>query len=130
MAEIQHTCSYCHQEFSDRVKLTLHVLHLTPKHHDPCVVCDTQIPECVTRKEHLDSHPQCNLCKIHFKCKEFFLLHKIVHHSNNVPNDLYFVTVNERSICYICDLVFADQMLAEIHIRAKHFLLKNIFAKI
>lgn len=117
-------CPHCQETFRDRIKLNFHLLN-SASSNDPCVVCKVDIPTCVTRKHHIDSHPMCQHCKIHFKDEENMHLHKIVYHSDTVPENLFLKTAHGWCICYLCDLLFDDAELVNIHIKASHFVIKN-----
>ena len=124
------SCIHCKEEFSDEIKLNLHLIKYMPMVKDPCVVCKNDIPECISRRNHLNSHPSCKICFIHFKSNDFLTLHKITYHSESLPRSLYSRNINQDFICYLCDMSFSDLGLIEIHISCNHFILKNIFSKI
>jgi hypothetical protein len=123
-------CEFCFEYFSDNIKLNLHKVLKRASISDPCVVCGKVIPACVSRKRHLESHPMCRVCKVHFKSEDLLSMHKIIHHSSSIPPELLVSTRSDVFICYLCELDFNDASLARIHVNSMHFLLKQIMTSL
>jgi hypothetical protein len=128
MSDSDLSCKHCGKEFTDKVKLNFHIQYSMPDEYDPCVVCKANVPTCISRLQHINSHPGCKRCKVHFKSKSDLQLHKVIKHSDDVPAGLYMTTLNGVCICYICELVFSEVCLVEIHIRSQHIILRTIFS--
>lgn len=123
-------CEYCYEYFPDSIKLNLHFILKKSTIPDPCIVCGKVVPGCISRKRHMESHPVCSCCKVHFKSEDLLSMHKIIHHSSSIPPELLVSKRSDMYICYICELDFNDPSLARIHINCMHFLLKQIITSL
>ena len=119
-------CEFCFEYFHDKLKLNLHMVLKRATIPDPCVVCGKVIPACVSRRRHMDTHPMCKCCRVHFKNDDMLAMHKIIHHSSSIPPELLVSRRSDMFVCYLCELDFNDASLARIHINSVHFLLKQI----
>lgn len=119
-------CEHCKKVFSDKIKLNFHKLASKPRIKDPCVICETEVPDCVSRQMHLNSHFACFYCKIHFKSSNKLTLHKIVFHSKELPVDLLMQDHEGDFRCFLCDLKFDDPWLGEIHIKTSHLVVSTV----
>lgn len=126
MNTAEYNCLYCFKKFESKTQLNSHISEFQPLIKDPCVVCNKNIHDCISRKHHLDSHPMCMKCKIHFKRDEFLSSHKIVHHASEIPEDLFYADDEGHYICYICEQPFSDSLLAQAHVTSRHLILKTI----
>lgn len=125
----EYRCNSCKKYFGNFEEFDLHAFTNTPQIDDPCIVCDEIILNCASRKKHLETHPKCKKCKIHFKSESFIAAHKIIFHCKDIPRKLINAEYGIY-ICYLCDATFADEYLAEIHVNSTHFLLKTIVSNI
>ena len=122
----QHKCEYCNKLFENEQTLSLHSFSFTDI-KTTCRVCGAYVAQCMKMSEHLETHPSCAFCDKYFSSPKEQTFHKLTKHMDTVPPKLYLSCSYGNSKCFVCNMVFEDSSLADIHTRRDHSILRIIY---